>query len=601
MKIKLNDINRAVLTLSILLFLSCNDKYLDRLPETAITKENFFKSANDLDMYIYNLYNYPSTEFYELDATTDNASTTGNVELKNIMLGNVSAATMTSGWSWSRLRDINFLLENLPQSGLSEEQLNHYKGLGRYFRARFYVNKVQRFSDVPWVEQVITPTDEKNLLGRRDARDFVVEKIMEDFEFAAQHVFAKTAKGSVDRWLVLQEFSRFTLYEGTFRKYHEELNLEATANEFLQKTLELSTEIINHGGFKIHSTGRPEEDYFSLFYNENLENNTEIIFGRFFANTVLNGSDWPGMFGNYQYYPLRDLLQSYLMKDGTPYTNQQGYETKSFVEEFQNRDPRLLQSYAFPGWELIYSSTYTQGAGIYVQQLAKNFSGYHQIKGFLNTLDIERRRNNDIPLYRYAEVLLNFAEAKAELGTLSQEDLDISINILRSRVDMPPLLLQVTADPVLQQKYPLVSSMQRNVLLEIRRERRVELAFEGFRFNDLMRWKAGKLLEQKPQGIYFNGLGLHDLTGDAVPDIKLIAATESIPEQRELNAKGELIRYYRVGRIGEDVSVFLSEGHKGYVDVIDRVGEFIEPKYYYRPIPASEILLNPNLTQIYGW
>ncbi|WP_164122680.1 MULTISPECIES: RagB/SusD family nutrient uptake outer membrane protein [Sphingobacterium] len=601
MKRKSIYIKLAFLAIALQTTSSCNDAYLERFPETAITKENFFKSANDLDMYIYNLYNYSSTEFYESDATTDNASTTGNKEIKNIMLGNVTAETMFTGWSWSRLRDINFLLENLPTSGLPEEQIKHYEGLGRYFRARFYVEKVQRFSDVPWVDRVISTTDEAALMGGRDKRDYVVQKILEDFEFAAEHVMPTSAKGSVNKWVILQEYSRFTLYEGTTRKYHSELELSSSVNDLLSKTVELTDNIIQNGGFQIHNTGNPYVDYGSLFYSDNLENNREVVFGRYYSNNVLNGSDWPGMFGNYEYYPLRDLLQNYLMSDGTPYTKDSNYATKSFVDEFKNRDPRLQQTYAFPGWELIYTSTYSQGAGIYVQQLAKNFSGYHQIKGFLNTLSLERRRNNDIPLYRYAEVLLNYAEAKAELGNLNQSDLDKSINVLRDRAGMPKLMLNVSIDPLLQQQYPSVKGSNANVILEIRRERRVELAFEGFRFNDLMRWNAGKLLEKKPQGIYFNGLGKHDLTGDGIEDIVLLSANESIPDNKEMNSKGEVLRYYRVGRIGEDVSVFLSEGNKGYIDVVDEVGEFIEPKYYYRPIPASDVRLNSNLKQIFGW
>lgn len=601
MKRKSSYIKLALLTISLQLMSSCNDSYLERFPETAITKENFFKSANDLDMYIYNLYNYRNTDFYESDAVTDNANTTGNAEIKNIMLGNVTAETMAGGWSWGRLRDINFLLENLPSTGLTEEQLKHYEGLGRYFRARFYVDKVQRFSDVPWVDRVITTTDEELLLGSRDKRDFVVGKIMEDFEFAANHVFASTAKGSVNKWLVLQEFSRFTLYEGTTRKYRNELELASTANEFLTKTVALTEQIMKDGGFSIYNTGKPNEDYGKLFFNENLESNPEVVFGRFFTNNVLNGTDWPSLFGNFEYFPVRDLLQSYLMKDGTPYTNQPNYKTKSFVEEFKDRDPRLSQSYAYPGWELIYSSTYSQGAGIYVQQLAKNFSGYHQIKGFLNTMSLENRRNVDIPLYRYAEVLLNFAEAKAELGSITQADLDKSINLLRKRVDMPNLTMGVAVDPLLEKDFPKVTGASKNVILEIRRERRVELAFEGFRFNDLMRWSAGKLLEKKPEGIYFNALGKHDVTGDGVEDILLLPASQSIPDDKEKNSKGEVLRYYRAGKIGQDVSVFLSEGNHGYVDIVEKVGEFVEPKYYYRPIPASDVRLNPNLNQIFGW
>lgn len=587
--------------LTSLLAFSCNDSYLDALPETQISKENFFRTEEDLNLYILNLYNYSSSGIYEADATTDNASTTGNNEIKNMMNSTPSSTTITSGWDWSQLRKINFFLENFKNANLPEATLNHYEGLARYFRARFYAEKVNRYSDVPWIDVVITTDNEELLKAPRDKRELVVDKILEDFEFASQNVREASLSGSPNQWVVKTEFARFALNEGTYRRYHEELGLQPTATIFLEKATQLSQGIMDSKNFSIYSTGKPLEDYGTLFYSQNLDNNKEVIMARNYENEVLNGSNWPGMFGNYEYYPLKDLVQSYLMNDGTFYTAQANYQTKSFVDEFKNRDPRIYQSYAYPGWNLIYTSTYTQGGGIYVQQLAKNFSGYHQIKGFLNTLDIAAQSGTDIPLYRYAEVLLIFAEAKAELGTLTQGDLDKTINILRDRVGMPHMSLSQAIDPIQAAKYSNVTGAQKNLILEIRRERRVELAFEGFRFNDLMRWKAGKLLEKNPEGIYFSSLGKHDLTGDGIADIVLLPASATIPEVKETNELGVALRYYRVGTFGQDVSVFLKNGNQGNVQVIEDTGSFIEPKYYYRPIPQSETFLNPNLNQIFDW
>lgn len=595
-------IKLSLLTASLLTFAGCNDSYLDQLPETMVQKENFFKTESDLDMYALNLYDFLDNGFYEQDATTDNASTTGNKEIKNILLGTASESNITEGWNWQKLRDINFMLENLSQANISEAKLKHYEGLARYFRARFYVSKVQRFSDVPWIDKVVKVEDEAVLFGKRDPRELVVGKIMEDFKFAFENVETTKIPGKVNKWVIGQEYSRFALFEGTYRKYHKYLGLDKTAANFLTIAYQTAESIMNNGGYAIHNTGKVESDYASLYNNANLENNSEVILGRFYANNVINRSDWPGMFGNYEYYPLRDVVQSYLMKDGSIYTNKPGYEKFSFVEEFKDRDPRLAQTYAAPGWNLVYVSTYSQGPGLYVQQLSKNFSGYHQIKGFLNTSVQEERYNVDIPLYRYAEVLLTFAEAKAELGILNnQGDLDKSINLLRKRAGMPDMNLNPVLDPKMANDFKETAGPNQSLILEIRRERRVELAFEGFRFNDLMRWKAGKLLERKPQGIYFKGLGNHDVTGDGIADIKLILSNESLPEVREKNSLGVTLRYYKVGRIGQDVSVFLSEGNSGYIDVVDKVGTFEDPKYYYRPIPKNDRDINPSLEQIFGW
>jgi hypothetical protein len=126
---------------------------------------------------------------------------------------------------------------------------------------------------------------------------------------------------------------------------------------------------------------------------------------------------------------------------------------------------------------------------------------------------------------------------------------------------------------------------------------------EGFRFNDLMRWHAGKLIEQEPEGMYFPGLGKFDLTGDGVEDIILISNSESIPgnDDKESNSLGEKLIYYRVGPQGSDASFYLTNGTSGTSVTDPERGQFAEPKFYYRPVPQSEITLNPALTQIFDW
>lgn len=288
------------------------------------------------------------------------------------------------------------------------------------------------------------------------------------------------------------------------------------------------------------------------------------------------------------------------MNDGTFFSNQSNYKTKTFTDEFQNRDPRLSQTYAFPGWKLINVTNYSSGVLNYVQQFNKNFTGYHQIKGFINSKDNSFINGIDIPVLRYAEVLLNYAEAQSELGTISQDILDSTINKLRDRVGMPGLKMNVATDPALAAKYPNINNA---VLLEIRRERRVELAFEGRRLDDLHRWNAGKLMEKEPVDPYFPGLGKYDLTGDDVDDIILIDANSVVPtpENREVNSLGVKLIYYRVGAVGNNVDMYLTNTTSGYVVSTPESGVFVEPKHYYRPIPANEVTLNPNLVQIFDW
>lgn len=588
--------------ITLLVCQSCNDDFLDRYPETSIAKENFFNSEEDLATYVYSLYDFPGFGIYVSDLSTDNAATTGVTEIKNMMIGTPTAATVTEGWSWTQLRNINYYLVNMRKAKINEPALNHYEGLGRFFRAKFYMDKVKRYSNVPWYDKALE-TNDADLYKKQDPRTLVVDKIFEDYAFAAQHVREDDRSGAVNKWAVLAYQARHALHEGTFRKYHAELSLQGTANTYLQLARDATKQIIDNGGFSIYNTGKPMADYGALFNSTNLESNPEVILATFNENEKQNSGWWAYMFGNYEVNPARDLMQTYLMADGTPFTSLPGYQTKQFVQEFQNRDPRLYQTYAYPGWELVNTSTYAQGGGVYVQQLTKNFSGYHQIKGFVNNTSTAVQNSLDIPVIRLAEILLIYAEARAELGELTQADLDLSVNKLRTRAGMGNLMLNAPADPVLQSQYPNVSGAQPDVLREIRRERRVELALEGFRFDDLMRWHAGKLIEKEPEGLYFPGLGKYDLTGDAVVDIILIPNTQPVPAEadKEQNSLGKKLIYYQVGPQGSDASFYLSNGTSGTSVTDPERGTFTEPKYYYRPVPAPQVLLNPNLEQVFGW
>jgi len=580
--------------------MSCNDSFLDRQPKTEIGAGSYFNTEEDLKMYCYGLLDTPGYD-YVADAGTDDQATTDNVEVKNIMTSSSpSSATITSGWTWQRLYNINFFLEHCKKANVSSDVLAHYTGIARYYRACFYMDKVKRYSDVPWYETTLA-TNDSTLYKARDSRDYVVKKIFEDFQYAADNVKTGQPKGAIDKWIVLATMAREALYEGTYRKYHSELNLQSSADTYLQMAEQAATAIMNSGTFMLYNTGHPESDYATLFNSLDLSTNSEMIQAHYYDKTTAGNGFWAYMFGNYIPCPTKDLVQTYLMNDGSYYSSQQDYQTKQFVEEFKNRDPRMSQTLAYPGWTLVNTMTYAPGAGIYIQSLNKSFSGYHQIKGFINNKDENYYLSIDYPVIRYAEVLLIYAEARAERGELTQQDLDQSINLIKSRAGMPKLVLNPVADPVMQAAFPGISP----VLLEIRRERRVELAFEGFRFDDLMRWKAGKLLEKEPEGLYFPALGKYDLTGDGVPDIYLIPSSESIPaeENKESNSLGVKLIYYKTGTIDDpNATVYLTGGTKGNILTIKDMGTFVEPQYYYRPVPKHQMDLNPKLgPQLFGW
>ncbi|HKO79485.1 MAG TPA: RagB/SusD family nutrient uptake outer membrane protein, partial [Chitinophagaceae bacterium] len=524
--------------------------------------------------------------------------TTGSREIKNMMTGTPNSKTITTGWNWSRLRNINYFLQNYNKAAVSQEVKDHYAGLARYYRAEFYMEKVKRYSDVPWYADVLNPSDTIELYKKRDPRKLVMDSVMADLEFASSHVKESVPTGTPGKWVVKLIYARTALYEGTFRKYHPELNLQGTANEFLEKARIVADEIIASNKFALHP------NYGALFNSADLTTNKEVLLANIYDQDLkrngLNNSE----LHEYEMSPSRELVQSYLMKDGSRFTDQPGYQTFGFVQEFQNRDPRLSQTLIPPGFMKAVNPPSVPVP--YVQVLSKNFTGYHQLKGYINSTDAKTRRDVDFPAYRYAEVLLIYAEAMAELGTLTQGDLDKSVNLLRSRAGITTPLNLATAngnaDPVLSAKYPDVSGAYKGVILEIRREKRVEFAAEGYRFDDLMRWHAGKELEKIPEGMYFPGLGNYDLTGDGVEDIVLVDKNAALPPTGT-NSTGGKLYYYKAGNYGESVTVYLKNGNSGGPIVTDNsVRQFVDPKYYYRPVPFSQITLNPNLgPQSYGW
>jgi hypothetical protein len=578
---------------------ACKKGELDRYPQTSISPNLFFNTEDDLILYTNGLLSQPSRQSYANDQNTDNAATTGAVEVKTVMQGNLTAQNVDTVWKWNRLRNINYFLDNYKKATVTTAVKNHYAGLARYYRAMFYLEKVKRYSDVPWYSTTLDPNS-PDLMKARDPRALVVDSIMADLDFAYKNVRETVPLGTPGKWAVATFYASTALYEGTFRKYHDELNLTQTANTFLQTAARISGEIIDSKKFSIYNTGKPDEDYATLFNSQDLSTNNEVILVNIFDLSKGKGQDVQrAVFGDYEQGPSKDLLNTYLMKDGSRFTNIGNYAQLGFVDEFRNRDPRMSQSIVYPGWISVPNSI------PYIQRLNKNFSGYHQLKGYVNSTDNNIINGVDFPVHRYAEVLLTNAEALAELGSITQAGLDQTVNLLRKRAGMPDLNLgaaNANADPLLRQQYPNVSANS-GLILEIRRERRVEMAFENTRFDDLMRWKAGKLLTKIPEGIYFKGLGKYDMTGDGVDDIILIDRSATIPAEgaKEKNALGVVLVYYRAGSIGSDAAVYLSNGSSGNIVTESTPRNFIEPKHYYRPIDQQQIALNPNLKQNFGW
>jgi hypothetical protein len=354
---------------------------------------------------------------------------------------------------------------------------------------------------------------------------------------------------------------------------------------------------MDNSGFEI--TGNGAEGYRALFSSNNLSANKEVIFlqknnkEQGVANNTHVVLDW-------QWALSSSLADEFLMADGTPFTSQSGYATKTFVNIFAGRDPRLAETVMPPG--------FVTAAGNNPYLARPNFGGYLQVKFYPRDPALRGGWDlnyTDLPIFRYAEVLLINAEAKAEMGTITQGDLNATVNKIRARVGMPALDLATAngaPDTYIAGKYPLVSGTNKGVILEIRRERRVELACEGFRLDDLYRWKAGTLLAENSSGMYVPALGGLDVTGDGVADIAILQSKEDESPIAGLPAdvKEKIVKYYLA-----DGGFILSNGTSGRVMFTKDVAQprsFVEPKYYYFPLPASQIILsNKKITQPAGW
>lgn len=569
---------------------SCNDSFMDRYPIAEVSPENSFKTARDLELYTNGFYeNLPAIKtIIEKDLTTDNVLYTNIPVEQRSDDRTIPSDAGSGGWSWGDLRTVNLFFDHYKQCTdlVAREK---YEGIARFFRAWFYFDKVKRFGDVPWYETVIQTGDKDLLYKPRDNRELVMDRIIEDLELAIDKLDNKRASDQVNCWTALSFLSRVCLYEGTYRKYHTELNLQGS-DVLLEKAYKAAERVMNESGYKLYSTGNVDTDYRDLFASNDLREE-EVILGRRYS-LVLNKMH------NINYYftsrtqkdigLTKDFVDSYLLQsNGKPFTSKSNYATMGFYEEMQNRDKRLAQTIRSVGYKRIGDNT------VQLPDFAATMTGY-QVSKFVSDVsqDGDGASYQDIAIIRYAEVLLNYAEAKAELGLLTQDDIDKSIKLIRNRVGMPNLNMSdvnQSPDAVIAAMYPNVTGANKGVLLEIRRERRIELALEGFRWDDLVRWKAGKLLEPHFTGMYFPSLGEFDLDNDGKMDLLLYE--EGDEPQSNVSQK------IKIGGV-----IQLTEGNKGYlIGFKDNKKKFDEERDYLYPIPMGDILLNNNLIQNPHW
>lgn len=558
-------------------------------PEDAESPEVYFKSEAHFQQWTNYLYSGlldspDAVSRYNADDMVDKSM--GNI-IQGLRLASDDMSA-NNEWDWDMLRRINYMLAN--SSNCDDEKLRtKYEGIAYFFRAYFYFQKVMRFGDVPYYDKVLESTDAEFLNKKRDDRGFVMDKVMDDFDRAIEMIpeTKDPYSARVTKWVALAMKSRAALFEGTWRKYH---NMQ-DAEKYLEQAAVAAKTFIEESGYTLYNQG--DEPYRDLFCSDKAKTE-EVVFARLYQFETLNiaNSVQFNIRNDAQGFTRR-FMNHYLMADGSRFTAIEGHETMVYTEETKNRDPRMAQTVLCPGYIIKEETKPTPND-------LTSLTGYEPIKFVSSVAHSGASKGTmDWPLIRAAEVYLNYAEALAELGgdRLDQTALDMSVNKIRQRAKMPDLNMTAAnqdIDPFLESCYPNVpDGTNKGVILEIRRERTIELVNEGFRQWDMLRWKEGEQMVNKNKpyyGIYFPSVGLYDMDGDGKNDLEIYATTQQSKPSDGLTVK----------KIGSDL--ILSEQDHGYVVAwASQTWEWNDREYLW-PIPADQrVLTGGALSQNPGW
>lgn len=589
MKINLNILSAGLLLATAVSFSSCDD-FLTRDPQDTVTDVPSFWNNEEnlrtsfLDYYTYFFPGYQSgwnradnfAETNVADWTDDNAQEVATLFTK------VAPTTDADNWNFKKIRNMNLLLSRIQSSSLGEEAKNHWSGVARLFRAMEYAKLVQKFGDVPYYDAVVGSTDNEQLYRARDPRTTVMDKVNEDLAFACANIRVNDGtKGLTVNRAVAQGFaSRIMLFEGTWQKYHA--NNTAKAAEYLKAAKDYAAALMQTNAYSIAPS------YKSLTTSEDLAGNPEIIMYRSYVENVVMHSLMS--FQNTEHEkssPSRSFIDAFLTKNGLP-IHQAGntdYKGKEYAKEIQNRDPRLADNIdEESGLRLNGVAAVYAASGYYANRYV-NKDLINKPGGMSST------NTTDAPVMKLNEVMLNYIEAAAELAelgqyTLTQADFDKTINAIRDRqsTQMPHLTLAGNALKVngVEINDPDRDATVKPIIWEIRRERRVELAYEGLRFNDLRRW--GKL-------------EYADMTKNKKLNMGAWINKADYPENAEALAKITLC----------DENGKIVTGNEGYIMPITEVAKMrvMADKDYLYPIPVDQITMYENhgfkLTQNPGW
>ena len=601
-----------ILCASAVLALSSCEKFFTRTPINEFDAETYFRSESELKMYtdgLLNAYIPDYTETSGNDAYNDLIATKTSTDY---FRGDVEWDGAKQGsWSWGWLRRINFMIQGMEKNAkgvVDDATYNHYLGLARFWRAYNYMSRVKLFSDVPWVDVYVQPSDTAILYGKRDDREFVVHNIVEDLKFACENVdnrvHSSTAntRNQVDKYVVNAMAARMLLYEGTFRKNHlvnpatnqPWKNDYETPDQLIQLAADCCKYIIDSKAFSLHKGDEWEKLFLSneLLTDEVLwgqvfilESNGRHAYTRYFNSSTLGQ----------QYSGTKELLHHFLNADGTPIST----DEKTINEEFTGRDPRLAKTILGPGHMVDdlkgnpalqpINCTFCWTAYMIIKWCVPDQSHWQ------NSVD-----ENCIPIIRYPEVLLMYAEAMNELGQFNEGIWNQTVGAIRERAGVKSIY-PTTPDPWLKEYYTKelknqhITDGNEAVALEIRRERVTELCFEAeSRQQDLYRWGICDIIPRRGgRGNGWTGIWMTENEVKNGFDFNGVHYTmnETIKKAAE--------NCYPIS--GTNNSCWsLEKSGNGYFLVYNYKLKW-EDRMYCRPIPSTATVLNPKLGQNFGW
>lgn len=590
--------------MSVLVLVSCSD-YLDRKNLDSFDDQNFWTGEQNMRAFAQGAYTAYFTGYVWAYNDYGRYFTTGGSadEYYNTSLWTTTTANSGNGWSFTYVRRANVMIARAALLPVDDEAKNHWIGVGRFFRAMEYTDLVWAFGDFPWYDKEIYPSDPVEVLYQeRQPMAYVCSKIMDDYQFAAENVRLNDGVNQINRYFVLAMMSRELLELGTLLKYHGK-DKDGVANKMFEKAKWAAEQLMESQKFEV------VDDYRGIFASEDLSSNKEVIFYRQYAKGLVTHSlvtYSSGFYGESQVGVTQKALNNYLAVDGLPikqsptYNYNKDNNIRLYKDMYANRDPRL---YATLNDTMRLNGVHNSPAltGICVSKFTPyTFTDADQYS--------QDRNTTDAPIIRYGEVLLNYAEACAELGLFDQTAADKSINVLRNRnikkdnqgdvlPKLPKMVISgsnVTANGVVindPDRDPSVSP----ILWEIRRERAVELFMEGFRRSDLKRWKkfsyiANKEVSNKPSEIVIGGY--FDYTAlTAAEKTKLFSKVNQAALYCPIQGDSSFVAFNPI----------VSElNRRDWVD-----GDIIYERQYFSSVPKDQIKLYKDngvtLTQNPGW